>query len=194
MLTLSFIILFMTLALIVGSLNITLPCRVYLAIPMTGYDKQEMIQISKQAIFLAKQYGLDAWSPVVYEGVSGRGKLEADTTLTEKWAMDKVALRYKCFVFLNLQADNKSFGCERELGLMRYSYWRPVVSISQRHSGDLISIAQMEDDVIVNDLHTAFRTIRDKWGTWPKRRMWQIKMVARSLPRWLGVQFVGLGL
>jgi hypothetical protein len=172
MLTLGCIVLLMAVALIVGSLNITLPCRVYLAIPMTGYDKQEMIQISKQAIFLAKQYGLDAWSPVVYEGVCGRGKLEADTTLTEKWAMDKVALRYKCFVFLNLQADNKSFGCERELGL----------------------IAQMEDDVIVGDLHTAFRTIRDKWGTWPKRRMWQIKMVARSLPRWLGVQFVGLGL
>jgi hypothetical protein len=133
MLTLGCIVLLMAVALIVGSLNITLPCRVYLAIPMTGYDKQEMIQISKQAIFLAKQYGLDAWSPVVYEGVCGRGKLEADTTLTEKWAMDKVALRYKCFVFLNLQADNKSFGCERELGLMRYSYWRPVVSISQRH-------------------------------------------------------------
>lgn len=186
--------LFMVAALVIGSVNISRPCKVYLAIPMTGYDKQEMIQISKQAIFLAKQYGLEAWSPVVYEGVSGRGKLEADQTLTEKWAMDKYSLRYKCFVFLNLRADDKSFGCEREYGLMRDCYWRPCISISTKHSGNLVSIAQMEDDAIVAELHSAFREIRDKWGTWPKRRMWQIRMYRRSIVKWLGIHFVGLGL
>lgn len=181
------------LVLLVSAMN--KPCTVYLAQPMSGYPKEEMLQIVKQAKFVFEQYGLKVWSPVLQEGVKGRGPLKTPAEeLNWIWPMDKNALRYKCFVFANLEADKKSFGVEREFGLMRDCYWRPCVTVSVKHAAGYKSIANYEDDSIVGDLHSAAREIQAQWGTFEKRRLWQLKMYGRSIFGWLGVHIWGMGL
>lgn len=171
------------------------PCTVYLAQPMTGYDKEEMVQKMKQAKFIFEQHGLKVWSPVLEEGVAGKGPLKATTnSLDVVWPMDKQALRYKCFVFVNLQADDKSFGCEREYGLMRDCYWRPCVMVSKKHAQGYKSIANYEDDGIKGEYHSTAQFVAENWGTFQKRRMWQLRMYGKSLLKWFGIHLWGIAL
>jgi hypothetical protein len=159
------------------------PCTVYGAQPMTGYDKQEMIQLAKQAVFIADQYGLKLWSPVLEEGVSGKGKLKADHTLDEKWDMDKEALN-NSFCFVNLRADEKSFGCENEFGRHRYSEMQPSFLISPKHMSGYYSISTLQADGIFGDMHTCFRHIAANYGTLTQRQRFKVRIWARSGPGW----------
>jgi hypothetical protein len=171
------------------------PCTVYLAQPMSGYDKEDMVQVVKMAKFVFEQYGLQVWSPVIQEGVSGRGPLDTPSSdLDWIWPMDKSALRWKCFVFVNLEADKKSFGCENEYGIMRYCYWRPSLLVSVKHAAGYKSIASYEADALLGELHSAARHIRDNWGTFWQRRLWQARMYSRSSVNWLLIHTWGLGL
>src|SRR5437879_4283032 len=104
------------------------PCSVYVAQPMTGFDKEQIVQEAKRAFYILKTCGLKPCSPVLHENISGKGILDnLKVDLDWKWEkLDKPALN-KCFVFLNLQGDSKSFGCEREMGRHRYSEWQPII-------------------------------------------------------------------
>lgn len=163
------------------------PCQVYLGIPMTGYDKQEMIQLSKMACFIARQYGLIPWSPVLEEHVMGRGKLKSDATLTAKWIMDKKALN-SSFCFVNLRADEKSFGCEDEYGRHRYSEWQPSFRISPRHAQGYMSIANFQSDGVFGDMHTCFQYIGNNFGRLHQRQLFKIRIWSKSALPWIGRQ------
>lgn len=161
------------------------PCSVYLGIPMTGFDKEQMRQISARACELARNYGLEPWSPVEHENIDGQGSLgNSKHDLDWKWPMDKEALN-KCFVFVNLRADEKSFGCEDEYGRHRYSEWQPSFRISPRHGAGYISIANYQSDGVFGDEHLCFAYIAGKFGTRRQRIMWKIKLWLRSGPKWV---------
>lgn len=162
----------------------TKPCSVYVACPMTGYDKQEMIRQSKMACSILRRYGLVPWSPVLEEKIDGKGLLEnSKQTLDWKWEeLDKSALN-RCFVFLNIRFDEKSFGCEKEGGRHRFSEWQPTVMVSPKHFAGYYSIANYEDDLIVGSIEEAARQIQGRWGTWRKRFVWKLK-IFRHAPKW----------
>lgn len=175
---------FVIVALILGLSGANRPCTIYLAQPMTGFDKQEMIQLAKQARFIARQYGLEPWSPVLEEGVSGKGKLEADHTLVEKWDMDKKALN-NSFCFVNLRADEKSFGCEDEYGRHRYSEMQPSFRISPKHAAGYYSIANLQSDGVFGDMHTCFKHIADNYGSLHQRQWFKLRIWFKHGPAWV---------
>ncbi len=158
-------------------------CIWYLGCPMTGYDKQYSIKLTLKAKKIANKFGMDVWSPVIEEKISGKGKIKnVKQDLDWKWPMDKNALN-QCWGFINLRADAKSFGCEDEYGRHRYSEWQPVIRVSPKHAAGYISIANYQTDLIYGTLDEAFAAAYTKWGTWPKRFIWKIKILAH-LPKW----------
>lgn len=161
------------------------PCTVYIGIPMTGYDKDQMKRISKHACELAKSYGLNPWSPVEHERIEGQGMLtNSKLDLDWKWNLDKSALN-NCFCTVFLRADEKSFGCEDEYGRHRYSEWQPSFRISTKHATGYMSIANYQADGLFGDLDTCFQYIINNFGTINQRRIWKIKLWLKSGPYWL---------
>lgn len=158
----------------------------YLGIPMTGYDRKKMIQLSKRASKSLKAKGIETWSPVLQEKVlNKKGRLtNKDNSLDWKWPMDKDALN-RCFVFINLRADEKSFGCEDEYGRHRYSEWQPCIRISPRHSRGYKSIANYQTDLIVANINEAAVVISQRWGTRTQRVLWKLGIWFHSGPKWL---------
>lgn len=156
----------------------------YLGIPMTGYDKQQALEISKEAKRVFNKHGMEVWSPVMAEGIKGKGVIEnPKETLDWKWPMDKEALN-QCWGFINLRADEKSFGCEDEYGRHRYSEWQTVIRVSLRHSQGYKSIANYQTDLIVGDIEEAAIEAEKRWGTWPKRIIWKLQLLNRSYIGW----------
>ncbi len=155
----------------------------YLACPMTGYDKQQAIQLSLQAKKIFNDYGMEVWSPVLEEGIKGKGVIKNDKeALDWKWPMDKKALN-QCWGFINMRADEKSFGCEDEYGRHRYCEWQPVIRVSPRHIEGYVSIANYETDFIAGNLKEAAIYAANIWGIWPKRVLWKIQIFLH-FPKW----------
>jgi hypothetical protein len=122
---------------------------------------------------------------VLAEKISGKGHLENNKIDLEwKWPMDKNALN-NCYVFVNLRADEKSFGCEDEYGRHRYSEWQPVVRVSPKHAGGYVSIANYQTDIIVPTIEQAAIVIKQRWGTWEKRFYWKMGIFFNSGFKWL---------
>lgn len=160
-------------------------CKVYGACKMSGRDRPEMIARAKLAIAIFAQYGLELISPVIEEGVKNEeGPLEqtSDEQLKKFWHRDKEIIAYETNVVLLDEAFRKSIGMERELGFNRYGLWKPTVTLLPDSA---YSVASIEDDYVVKDLHEAAALIRDNWGTWPKRVVWRLKMLNRTLPKWI---------
>lgn len=178
-------------------LGVHKPCTVYLAVPMTGYEKTERVAISRHADSVMRDLGLEPWSPVLEEHVKpGRGVIKADKKgLDHIWKeLDKPVIRDKMAVMCLIDADGKSFGVEREYMLMRGVYWRPVVLVSPKHARGYFSIANYEDDCIVGTVEQAAAYIALNWGTLDKRIKWRLRMYARSLGRWILIHVRGFWL
>ena len=157
-------------------------CRIYVACQMSGRDKAEMVSRAKYVCSILRQYGLDPISPVIAEGVANeKGPLTqtSEAQLQYFWKRDKEIITEQAHVVLVDEAFRKSHGVERELGLARYCLWIPLVIVAP---GLGISIPRLEDDIVAEDVHEAGRLIRDKFGTWPKRVLWRLKLLNRTLP------------
>jgi hypothetical protein len=171
--------------------------NVYLAQGMTGYKKSEQVQLAKHAVGVFASRGIATLSPVLEEGVKDEPGVVTNNSVDLDWkwyGLDKPALKYKCFVLCVLTADLKSFGCEREQMLMRGCYFRPMVIVSPRHAAGYKSIANKEDDYIAGSVEEAAAYIDVMWGTWMKRRKWQMKMYSGSILKWVGIHLWGLTL
>lgn len=168
-------------------------CVIYLGCKMTGRDKQEQIRRAKYVSAVLSQYGLTVISPVLVENVENTpGPLINNSIdhLKRVWRADKDILRHQAHVMVWDNAQDKSFGAERELGLMRYSLWKPVVLLMP----DLgLSVASIEDDYITDDPHIAGAFIRHKFGTRWKRVKWRLQMLNRTLVYWLWTQILAWG-
>lgn len=157
---------------------------------MTGRDRKEMVMRAKHVCHVLEKAGLKPISPVLEEKVkSTTGPLvnNSRTRLKIFWKRDKEIIRKIAHVVLIDGAHDKSFGVEREYGLNRWNLWKPTVLIMKRNG---ITVADFEDDNVVETVEQAADVIAAKWGTRWKRWKWRIKMLDRCLPAWLWAQIL----
>ncbi len=153
---------------------------------MTGRDRREQIARARSAINVLYAFGITGISPVVTEGVE---PIPGDLTTTCKemlrghWTRDKHLISRVCHVTLLDGADEGSVGMAREHGYNRYSLWKPTVVIWNQPRG--YTVADFEDDHVCFSLYEAAKYIRDNFLTRRQRWVWRIKMLVRSLPKWI---------
>lgn len=161
-------------------------CKVYLGCKMSGADKAEMVKRALRICEIFREAGLTPISPVIEEQVKDEpGKLinSDKERLHGFWTRDKEIIANEAHVIYFDRFEQKSFGMEREYGLARYCLWKPtVVHVSP---GTVTSVAEWEDDVLCTSVHEAARIIAGTWGTARQRRLWRLKMLWRTLPKWL---------
>lgn len=157
----------------------------YVATRMTGRDKREQIKRAKYVCAILRQYGIEPISPVLEENVPNiPGPLinDNETRLAGYWARDKHIIRRLAHVILVDGAHEKSIGVEREYGLARWNLWKPVVLLMPNIG---LTVSKWEDDYVTDDVHKAGELIRERWGTFEKRFVWRIRMLAKCLPAWI---------
>lgn len=165
-------------------------CKAYVACRMTGRDKKEQVQRARYVCAILRQYNVEGISPVLFENVEETPGPLVNTDkerLRSFWSRDKQIIREEAHVVLVDGAHDKSFGVEREYMLNRGCLWKPTVLLCPPMG---LTVADFEDDKIVHDVHAAGAYIRDNWGTWEKRFVWRIKMLARTLPSWIWYQIL----
>lgn len=160
--------------------------KVYVASPMSGYEKDEMVARAQRVCDILHEEGITPISPVIEEKVKNEpGKLinSDKDRLHTFWDRDKEILIEEAHVMLWDHAERKSFGCEREMGLMRFCLWKPtVIYVAQ---GTPTSVAEFEDDFVTTSIHEAAKFIVANYGTRIQRVAWRIRMLKRTLPKWL---------
>jgi len=159
---------------------------VYIACKMTGRDKAEMVHRAEYVVKVLASFGIKAISPVLEEGVKADNvkliNYNADQ-VKGFWARDKHIIRYISHAVLFDHAEMSSFGMVREYCLNRGVLWKPTVITVEK--GIPTSVARWEDDGIYFSTHAAAADLREKYGSRVKRWKWRVKMISRSLPKFL---------
>lgn len=152
--------------------------RIYAASSMTGRTGEELVAQSKEVAFLAWCYDVEVLDPITNEGVKAdKHRLDGGgDKLREFWKRDKEMIR-KAHVIIDVTGERKSAGVEHEIGYARYHLHKPVVRVWPNLG---VSIARLEDDLIVEDLNQAFRLAVERWGTWQKRLKWKWHIFKKS--------------
>jgi len=104
------------------------------------------------------------------------------------WPRDKEMIREANLVF-DMSPGMNSEGVKHELGYARYNLWKPVVRVFP--TGKLpikSSVAWYEDDIVVDSLIEAVEYSLRVHGTKFKRIRWRLKMLNRSLLKWIWYQ------
>lgn len=161
-------------------------CRVYIACRMTGRSRREMIKRAKTVSEVFKKAGVEAISPVLREHVQARRgvlKNPSKIRLFKKWTDDKNILAWECHGMAWDNAQDKSMGAEREYGICRFLWWKPVAVILQEPHG--LSVAAFEDDIISGDVEAVAHYFAEFHGNVYKRAKWRAMMINRSLPKFL---------
>lgn len=156
--------------------------KAYIAHAMTGRSGEEMHRESAEAKEVLAMFGIKALDPVVAEGIdptlkSLNPQLEGIEDFRGHWKRDKRMIR-EAHVFIDLTPNLHSQGVIHELGYARYFLWKPVFRVGADFAP--VSVAHFEDDFIVPDLFEAALTIKERFGTMPKRFAWRIRLYARS--------------
>lgn len=161
--------------------------KAYIAHGMTGRSGTELIDESLHVLEICKRNGIDPLDPVIEEGVKkSDGKVNSpNDVLPRLWKRDKEMIR-AAHVLIDVTANRKSEGVAHEIGYARYGLWKPVIRVSLDYArSQNISIANLEDDLIVASIEQAAFIAQLRWGTFGKRFRWRIKMLARCLPKWI---------
>lgn len=152
---------------------------------MTGKDKLEQVEHAKYVTEVLRKYDVQVISPVLEEKVLALpGPLlnTDEKKLKGFWKRDKEIITREVHAVVIDGADQKSFGVEREYGLSRYCMWKPTVLYMPK---TFLNVSQFEDDWVSDDLEAIGKYLQDNFGTRKKRVIWRIKMLARSLPKWI---------
>jgi len=166
--------------------------RAYIATKMTGLNKDDIVARAKRVCEIMTEAGITPISPVIEEHVKDEPvKLINDdkVRLLGFWKRDKEILIKEAHVMLWDHAEQKSFGAEREMALMRFCLWKPLVIYVP--PGTPTSVAPFEDDAVFTSVHAAAKYIVDNWGTGHKRRVWRLRMLMRTFPQWVWRQILG---
>ena len=159
--------------------------RIYTACKMTGRDKKEQVEHAIYVRDTLKKYDIEVVSPVLEEKVLALpGPLlnTDEAKLKNFWKRDKEIIRREVHAVLLDGADQKSFGMEREYMLSRGVLWKPTVLYMPK---TFLNVSQFEDDFVSSDLDEIGKYLQDNFGTRKKRITWRIKMLIRSLPKWM---------
>ena len=168
--------------------------KAYIAHGMTGRTGEELINESLHVLEVCKRYGVNPLDPVIEEGVKKTDPRVQSTNdvLPRLWKRDKEMIR-NAHVLIDVTANRKSEGVAHEIGYARYSLWKPTIRVSMSYTRNPnISIANLEDDLIVASIEQAAYFAQLRWGTWGKRLRWRIKMLTRCFPKWVVHQLMEL--
>lgn len=166
--------------------------KVYVAQRMTGQYCDEMVTEALKASRALANFGFHALSPVLNEAISNKHELLPDTSLEDlrkHWQKDKRLLQ-DAHIVLDLNGLGKSDGVNTELGYARFFLWKPVIRIHPK-AGMLIST--LEHDVVVASLSDALLFMRETWGTKRQLLWWRLKVLNRSLLKFVTLQVKFLG-
>src|ERR1035437_1879759 len=159
---------------------------VYCACRMSGRDKAEMVHRAQFVVETLAIFGIQGISPVLEEGVKAESTklINYDKEQVRGfWARDKHIIRYVSHAVLFDHAEMSSLGMTREYCLNRGVLWKPSVIVLAQ--GTATSVATYEDDLVCFSAHAAAEFMEKSWGSRMKRWTWRVKMMNRSLPRWV---------
>src|ERR1019366_1788549 len=165
---------------------------VYVACRMSGRDKAEMVHRAQFVVETLAIFGITGISPVLEEGVKAeRPKLinYDKEQVRGFWARDKHIIRYVSHAVLFDHAEMPSLGMTREFSLNRGTLWRPTVIVLAKDVP--VSVSVFEDDFVTNSVHSAAAYMNLTWGSKWKRISWRMRMLIRTLPKFLLGQLYG---
>ncbi len=162
----------------------------YVSHAMTGRLASDCIKEAAHTLRIASSYKVKLYDPIIEEGVKNENfiVLNPMKTLKGYWNRDKELLR-RAHVLIDYSGPAKSEGVAHEIGYARYFLWKPVIRVYENLGP---SVARLEDDVIAHSLEQAFKIAVDRWGTWPKRFMWRLRIVPKGIVKHLWNQIVFL--
>jgi hypothetical protein len=165
---------------------------VYRACKMTGLYKDELVIRSEQTNRMLALRGFTVLDPVVIEKVERVHEVLEQTDpsqLNRYWIRDKECLK-ECHIILDDGSCNKSDGVGIELGLARFTYWKPVIRIFPNAG---ICISKIEYDYVFDNAVDAVDYMAREFGTKRQLLIWRVKMLIRCLPKfvWLQIKFLG---
>lgn len=163
---------------------------VYTSKSMSGRTGRDLVIESMLFNTTLESYGITVLDPVEIEGIK-----PLDAYLFAKksdmdifWKRDKECIRDAHVVF-DVTPHRQSEGRCHENGLARYCYFKPVVRIFPKDKMPVEgNVAYYEDDLVVSSLEEACQRAVELWGTYPKRLKWRLRMLFRSMPKWVTFQ------
>jgi len=164
--------------------------RAYIAHAMTGRPGEELIRESLHVLEVCKKYGIEPLDPVIEEGVKFTQSklLSSNEILPVLWSRDKEMIR-NAHVLIDVTADRKSEGVSHEIAYARCFLWKPVIRVSATYARNTsISIANLEDDLVVASIEQAAYFAQLRWGSFGKRLKWRLKMLNRCLIKFIVYQ------
>lgn len=163
---------------------------IYAARGMSGRSQKEVVEEALHDRLVFEEHGIMVNCPVDSEGVKPLNKvlLSSKIDMDYYWWRDKAMIRASD-VFVDCTPHLKSQGVEREAGYARYHLWKPVIRIFPVDKLPAEgNICFYEDDLIVTDIDEAAKQIKQRWGTPRKRLNWKIKVLRKSLFKYIKVR------
>jgi len=154
---------------------------------MTGRIKEEVVLEAIQDKEFFEKVGFKVLCPVIAENVQPTKQVlcSSKKAMDKFWPRDKEMIR-EVHVVVDMTPGLKSEGVAHELGYARYNLWKPVVRIYPENKLPFpSSVAWFEDDYICDSKIEAVEYILRVHGTLFHRLIWRLKMLNRSLIKWL---------
>ncbi len=164
--------------------------KVYLARAMSHRIKEEVVLEAKNDRDLLQKAGFTVLCPVEKENVPATKQIlmSSKKSMMEYWPEDKRMIREANIIF-DMSPNLNSEGVKHEIGYARYCLWKPVVRVFPTGQLPLpSSVSRFEDDVIVDSLIEAIEYSLRVHGTILKRIKWRLKMLNKSLLKWIWFQ------
>jgi hypothetical protein len=157
---------------------------------MTGFTKEQAYTLGLTAKNILEKHGITVLSPIFDTGIKpAKQKIKSlpSENFLKEWKKDKELIR-RSHILLDIVAEAKSEGVAHEIAYARYFLWKPVVRVSKKYVKKGCSVAFYEDDLIVSSIEEAAKLMKKRWGTYELRKQWRVKMLRRSLPKFVRYQ------
>lgn len=164
--------------------------KVYLARGMSGRIKEDVVEEARKDKEFLEKAGFKVLCPVTEEKVKAENKILQSTYahMVKYWARDKQMIN-EADIIIDCTAHLNSEGVKHEVLYARYHLWKPVIRIFP--AGQLpprSSIAQFEDDAIVDSLLEAIEWMLRVYGTPYKRLKWKLNILDRCILKYIQVR------
>lgn len=157
--------------------------KAYICHGMTGRSGEELLRESMEIALACRRHGIIPLDPVISEGVqfSGKAVCAPVDALKVYWKRDKEMVK-EAHVLIDATANRKSEGSQHETGLSRYFLWKPTIRVSNAYArNQSVSVANLEDDLVVANFEQAAYFAQLRWGSKRKRIIWRLKLLNRCL-------------
>lgn len=169
-----------------------MPIKIYVARAMTGRIKEDVVREALADKDFLERAGFEVLCPVSKEEVKATKEIlqSSKEAMDHYWKTDKQMIR-DAHILFNMSPDQPSLGVIREYGYARYALWKKVISVfPEGKLPQRAAICHYEDDYVTDDLMDAVGEAYRTHGTLWKRVQWRIKMLNKSLLKWLWFQIL----